>query len=224
MKWTRRRVGIGAAVVLALVATAVAIAAGGNPPDTDGVAAEVVYTDVQVKHRECEGVDGPYAEEFIRATGTSTGDPRLSGKYQIRIYLLVNLSNGVGIDEGTFTIRDPDTGRLKAAGKLKDAGEDLEITQGVLFGRIFNEGVGPDEETQGKGRIIANFRTTFGPEGITTQIGGVTTDGRLPAVVWRGHCTGPYERFGGEIGGGEASATAATASRGLSPWSRLVAR
>jgi hypothetical protein len=222
MRWTKRRLTIALMLAAALTASTAAIAAQRHQPDTDEVMAEVAYTHVKVKHRECEGVDGPYAEEFVRVSGTSTGDPRLSGDVEVRIYLIVNIENGVGIEEGTFTIRDPATGSLKARGRLKDAGT-AEITQGVIFGRVHSEGAGPGEETQGDGQIIANFRTTFGPEGVTTQIGGEALDGRLPAVVWSGHCTGPYEHFEADISEGEATAPAATAaSRGLSGWSRLA--
>lgn len=223
MRWSRRRSSVAFALAVALAASTAAIAAHKNQPDTDEVAADVVYTHVKVKHRECEGVDGPYAEEFVRASGTATGDPRLSGEFEIRIYLIVNLTNGVGIEEGTFSIRDPDTGRLKARGRLKDAGT-AEISQGVIYGRVFDEGAGPGEETQGDGQIIANFRTTFGPEDVTTQIGSEASDGRLPAVVWSGHCTGPYEHFESDIGGSEGASAATRASDGLSGWSRLIAQ
>jgi hypothetical protein len=222
MRWTSRRLSVGLALAAVVAGSATAIAGQGNRPDADEVAAEVVYTHVQGKHRECEGVDGPYAEERVRASGTSTGDPRLSGEFEIRIYLIVNLANGVGIEEGTFRVRDLATGRLKARGKLEDAGT-AEISQGVLFGRVHDDGAGPDE-TRGDGQIIANFRTTFGPESITTQIGGTTSDGRIPAVVWSGHCTGRYEHFEVDIGGEAAAPNTTGAWRGLSGWSRVVSR
>lgn len=218
-RWGRRW-SIGVAVIAALGGSAVAIAGQEAPPDTDEVTAKVVYNHVSAMHRECEGVDGPYAEEFVTASGPAKGDPRLSGQFTIRIHLIVNVANGVGIEEGTFTIRDPRTNQLKADGTLKDSGT-AEISQGVLFGQVHDQGTGPGEETQGAGQIIANFRTTFGA-GITTQIGGTTADGRIPAVIWSGECTGPFERFEGDIVDGGAAAT--DAPQGLSGWSRLIAR
>ena len=43
--------------------------------------------------------------------------------------------------------------------------------------------------------MIANWRTTFHPNGaVTAEIGGEAGDARLPAIVTRGGCKGPFER------------------------------
>ena len=53
-----------------------------------------------------------------------------------------------------------------------------------------------DVRPAGVEALIANWRTTFHPNGaITAQIGGEAADGRLPAIVTRGRCKGPFERL-----------------------------
>jgi hypothetical protein len=65
-----------------------------------------------------------------------------------------------------------------------------EVSQGTVVGKVL----------KGSMSLIANWRTTFHENGaITAQIGGVAPDGRLPAVVSRGSCKGPFTRIEADI-------------------------
>jgi hypothetical protein len=202
----------GLAVLVALGTLAVgtlAVASGERRPDTDTVMTTIVFEDVVGKERFCDGVDGPYAEQYVRVTGTATGDSRLSGNVEFSVYLIVNIDNGVGIEDGTIRITDPATGRTKVKARVKDSGV-AEIWQGLLFGEVRARGMG-GEETSGAGRIHANYRTTFHPNGaIVMQVGGEAADGRIPGVIFSGRCKGKFERFEGEIPPPPATTTART--------------
>ena len=132
-----RLAGMVALGVLGVVAAAVA--AGGRQPDTDSVTATVVFSHVEGKTRSCEGVDGEYAEQFVTVTGTSTGDPRLSGKVTFSVRVIVNVENGVGTESGTIRIQDAQTGRTKVKAQAKDAGV-AEIWQGLVAGQVRDGG------------------------------------------------------------------------------------
>ena len=196
----RAKRGLAALVVLGTLAVGtLAVASGDRRPDTDTVMTTIVFTHSEGKERFCEGVDGEYAEQVVRVTGTATGDSRLSGDVEFSVYLIVNIENGVGIEDGTIRITDPATGRTKVKARVKDSGV-AEIWQGLLFGQVRDRGVGPDEETVGSGTIHGNYRTTFNPDGsIVMQVGGEAADGRIPGVIFSGKCKGKYERFESDI-------------------------
>jgi hypothetical protein len=199
---------LGASTVLGVGAAA--IAGGGGGPRVEPVEAAITYTHLVVNSRSCEGPGGEIAEERVRVTGTSTGDPRLTGNVTVRLRDLFKVETNDEFQRGTLVIRNPRTGRKKVVARFADAGTGIEnqIFQGVLVGSVRN----------GNLRLIANWRTTFHANGaVTAQIGGITSDARLPAVVFRGHCTGPFERFEIDLppprsGRGEA---VIQASRGL---------
>jgi hypothetical protein len=195
----RARRSLAGMVALGLLGVVAAgVAASGRQPDTDSVMATVVFSHVEGKTRSCEGVDGEYAEQFVTVTGTSTGDPRLSGKVTFSVYVIVNVENGVGTENGTIRIQDAQTGRTKVKAQAKDAGVG-EIWQGLQSGRVSDRGSG-GEATTGTGQIHANYRITFLPNGaVTMQIGGESADGRQPGVIFSGQCKGKYERFESDI-------------------------
>lgn len=180
---TRKRLLGGLALIAVLMVSAVAIA-GGSGPKIDPVQATIVYTFAELDMRSCEGPGGEvFTEQRVRAFGTAEGDPRLSGDVEVSLRLLNEDSTGESFQKGRLVIRDPDTGRKKADASFTDAGV-AEIFQGVLVGKV---------KPRSKG-LIANWRTTFHPNGaITAQIGGEAGDGRLPAVVVEGRCSGPFE-------------------------------
>jgi hypothetical protein len=196
---SRRRLGLAGVVALgALGVIAAAVAAGGRQPDTDGVMATVVFSHVEGKTRLCEGVDGEYAEQVVTVTGTSTGDPRLSGRVTFSVYVVINIENGVGTESGSIRIRDAQTGRTKLKAKAQDAGV-AEIWEGLFAGQVRDRGSGGEEST-GTGQIHANYRITAFPNGaVTMQIGGVNADGRNPGVIFNGRCKGKFERFEADI-------------------------
>ena len=195
----RARRSLAVMVALGLLGVvAAAVAASGRQPDTDSVMATVVFSHVEGKTRFCEGIDGEYAEQFVTVTGMSTGDPRLSGKVTFSVRVIVNVENGVGTESGTIRIQDSQTGRTKVKARVKDAGV-TEIWQGLAFGQVRDRGSG-GEETSGTGRIHANYRITFMPNGaVVMQIGGESADGRQPGVIFSGTCRGKYERFESDI-------------------------
>lgn len=196
---SRRKLGLAGLVALAALGViAAAVAAGGRQPDTDTVMATVVFSHVEGKTRVCDGVDGEYAEQVVTVTGTSTGDPRLSGRVTFSAYVVINIDNGVGTESGSIRIRDAQTGRTKLKARAQDAGV-AEIWEGLLAGRVRDRGSGGEEST-GAGRIHANYRITAFPNGaVTMQIGGVNSDGRNPGVIFDGSCRGKFERFEADI-------------------------
>ena len=210
----RRGLGLAGVVALGVLGVvAAALAAGGRQPDTDSVLANVVFTHVEGKTRLCEGVDGEYAEQVVTVTGTSTGDPRLSGRVTFSVSVLINIENGVGTEDGTIRIQDAQSGRTKLKARAQDAGV-AEIWEGLLAGQVRDRGSGGEGST-GTGQIHANYRITAFPNGaVTMQIGGVNADGRNPGVIFNGRCKGKFERFEADI---PPPATATTRTRAVAP-------
>jgi hypothetical protein len=189
---------VGLLGLAALSAAAVGVASGDNRPQVDQVAAEITFTHVQGKTRQCEGQDGEYAENRLTFTGTSSGDSRLSGNVELDFHELVNFTQGFGPMQGRIVIRDPGSGRKKADGQLDGTGP-LDFVQGVIAGRAHDEG-GGDEETTGDGLLVANWRLVYAVTGVTMQLGGETTDGRLPASISSGECKGKWQEIDEPIG------------------------
>jgi hypothetical protein len=208
----RRNRWAAAALALSAVVGVSAAAIAGNgrpphvgPPHIEQIEAEITYRHVTGKQRFCEGPEGEFVQQRLRVTGTSTGDPRLTGKVTLQLKGLLNeVATGESFQRGTLVIRNPVTGRKKAVARVVDAGIE-EIFQGTLVGSVRN----------GNRMLIANWRTTFHENGaVTAQIGGVAPDRRLPAVVVRGRCTGSFERFDADI---PPPAGVAAAGRGAKP-------
>src|SRR5512134_1081542 len=198
---SRKRWMGAVALVAVLGVSAAAIAAGGGPK-IDPVEATITFTFAEVDYRGCEGRgDETFTEQRVHVIGTAEGDPRLAGAVEVRLRLLNEDSTGESFQKGKLVVRDPDTGRKKVVARFTDAGV-AEIFQGMVEGKV-NRG-GKD--------LIANWRTTFHPNGaITAQIGGAAADGRLPAVVTKGRCKGPFDHLEYEIPPPET--TVATARR-----------
>lgn len=185
-------------VVAGLVTAVVAVATGGGP-QVDQPAATIVFDHFKGKFRSCEGQDGFYAENRVELTGTSTGDSRLTGAVEVAYSELVNLTQEAGPQSGRITIRDSASGTEKADGKFDNAGP-VDFTQGVIAGRVRDEGTGSDEEGLGAGALIANWRVRYGGDGsITAQIGGEAADNRLPTALWSGACKGKFEEFEADL-------------------------
>jgi hypothetical protein len=107
-------------LTLAIAATAatLAVAAALNPKtDPTQAAFTAQRTDQQVK--TCTGQDGTYADVKGTYSGTTTGDPRLTGKLVVKTDALVNQDTGLGTSRGTVRILDPETNKTKAHGKFK---------------------------------------------------------------------------------------------------------
>jgi hypothetical protein len=167
---------------------------GGNGSlQSDDVQATVIMTHVHARYRACDGEDGFYFES--RQTvyyGTSTGDPRLSGDFQLTATLdLFNVTKLNGPQYGNVVIRDPVTGRKKAEGASSawgDAGSNF--VKGTIVGFVRDErgGAGP---TSGSGHWVAGFEFKVRPDGaFVLQIGGMSVDNRMPGGIWSGGCPG----------------------------------
>lgn len=196
---SKRRVVAVAVAVLSVFALGSAAFAGGGG-DTDEVLATLDFSRVQGQFRLCEGQDGTYDEEKGVASGTSTGDPRLSGRFEVHFTSLDRLTDEghLGTVRGTFEVFDPDTGKKKVDATfhfVQRYGEE----RGVIVGRVVDEGTGPSEETTGAGTLVANVQISFveedGTFDVVGQIGGTSDSTQMPAVIQRGHCTGPFEDF-----------------------------
>ena len=181
------------AVPAALVASAVAIAAHSGPPRTDRVAADITFTHIRGELRTCEGQGGEYIEQKVVVTGTATSETGLAGDVSVRAHVLVEADTGDGYNSGRMIIRDTATGALKLSARYDNAHMGpLAMSQGVLtgFGR----------DAQGRAPLVANWRITVHPNGaVTAQIGGEAADGRLPALLVAGRCSGRFERFEGDF-------------------------
>ena len=194
---SRKRWIGGLALMVVLGASAAAIASGGGPK-IDQVQATITYTFVELEQRSC-GPEGEFTEQRVRGLGTAEGDARLTGDVEVRLKLLNEGATGESFQKGKLIIRDPETGRKKVVARFVDAGV-AEIFQGVLVGTV----------RRGSKDLIANWRTTFHANGaITAEIGGEAADGRLPAIVTRGGCKGPFESSELEIPPPDEEATAA---------------
>jgi hypothetical protein len=215
-----RLAAAGLALFAVLVVSAAALAQSGGVPRVDRVEATVVFTHASTKTRACDGQDGPYVEQRVRATGTATGDARLTGNLTFDLELLVG-PTGDGFQQGKVVIRDPASGRRKVVANEVDAGRD-ELNQGMVFGTIHGGGQGDDgddddDDGRRSERLFANWRLTFHENGaVTAQIGGEAADGRLPAVAVSGRCTGPFESAEVDLPPPPATATAT-----LSPGRRI---
>jgi hypothetical protein len=185
----------------------------GGALNADDVVAEMVVRHSRVKTRECDGPDGHYAESRNVFTGTSTGDPRLSGIFEFAmIYDMLTFDEFTGPDISNITIRDPATGRIKAEGRASSWGKE-DWLQGAIVGVVRDEG-GGSEETTGSGQWIANFRIQFG-NGAVISIGGTAPPGKPAAGIFSGGCPGvEWTEFEFDLGGTGLSALSTTAPAG----------
>ena len=166
----------------------------GGTPQADNLEASIVYTHLHGRFKECEGEDGHYFVTDHTFTGTSIGDSRLTGRFEVHVHDLFNSTEGLGPQTGHVVIRDALTGRKKAEGTYSAWGP-TDYVQGTLVGRVYDEGAG-GEPTRGAGNLAANWRVTFHADGsIVAQIGGAVSDNRIPAGVSSGTCDTKFTPF-----------------------------
>jgi hypothetical protein len=170
------------ATAAALAAAGIAVAAGGGTAKTEAVTATFTAAPTgKTKTRTCTGADGTYNQTKGVYTGTSTGDPRLTGDIVIRTKTLVNLDNGLGVTRGkVFLKRD---GRRVAKASLQAVNTQRGKLDGFLSGHTRNG--------HGNARLFANFSATFNADG-TQLTGELGSDAPVPpensAVLQSGHC------------------------------------
>jgi hypothetical protein len=162
-----RWISLALAAILALTVAGIAVAhKASKSGKTEATQATFTATPdaAKTKTRQCTGEDGTYNITHGVYTGTSTGDPRLTGNVTIKSESVVNLDNGLGWTKGRVYLRDGSTGKLKA-----NAGLDAVNTQrGKLDG--FLKGQARDTDGKGHLSLLANFSATFNADG--TQLTG----------------------------------------------------
>lgn len=157
----------------ALVATGLAIAHEKQSKKTEAVAASFTAAPTErTTTRQVVGQDGTYNVTHGVYQGTSTGDPRLTGKITMRTKTVVNVTNGYGWTKGHVVLRDDD-GDLKAKATLVAVNSQRGVLNGLLTGRV-----------KGAGKLIANFTAAFNATG--TSLSGELGVGQNTAIVTSG--------------------------------------
>jgi hypothetical protein len=172
---------LGASLLVALVATGIAVANEGAKADTDAVSAAFQAERTKVAEKTCTGGDGTYrsAREEFRGTVTST-DPRLSGAVVLKTRSFVNQTTGLGTTSGEATVRGTD-GKVKGVVRLTAVNTQGGVLEGVLQGRVKSSGDVPG------GTLTANFHAQFSAAtALAGTIGG--GGGANTAVVQGGGC------------------------------------
>src|SRR5688500_656294 len=166
----RRLTWIGIAALAALLATGIAVASH-KAKGTDPVAATFTAAPTQTDTKTCTGPDGQYNITRAKYEGTSTGDPRLTGRITIRTHSVVNLTNGYGWTKGHVWVRDAD-GKARAHARLVAINSERVVLNGFLTGRA----KGVSEAAPG-GALLANFSAAFNAAGtsLTGTLGGTST-------------------------------------------------
>jgi hypothetical protein len=171
------------AAAAALAAGGIAVAAGGgNSAKTEQVTATFTAAPTaKTKTRTCTGADGTYNQTKGVYTGTSTGDPRLSGDIVIRTKTLVNLDTGLGVTTGKVSVKKD--GKAIAKAGLKAVNTQRGKLDGFLTGHARNG--------QGNARLFANFSAAFNSDGsqLTGELGAdAPVAPQNTAVLQSGHC------------------------------------
>lgn len=187
-RWLRRgALALAPALLLATAGTTVVSAGGARA--TDEVIATLDFKRVEGGARFCEGHDGTYDQERGAAHGTSSGDPRLSGRMVLDFVSLDRLTDAghLGTLTGRLRVFDPGTGRKKVDARV-DVVQHYGEQVGILVG-----------EVDGGSVIVGNVRIGFveqdGQFDIVGQIGGETDRPNMPAVIQSGRCSGPFEPY-----------------------------
>jgi hypothetical protein len=184
----RLKLGLGIGVLVTLLTAGVALAKHGNGgTHTDSVAATATVTQTSQQEKTCAGTDSPTYRQF-RATssGTSTGDPRLTGTVRVKAHGLINTTTMVGQVTGSVKIRAAN-GKLAHA-KLLTVFRNGTL-HGLIVGRVKDRSTGAAEEMSGSGKLIAPVVVTFSGTTVTLQIGtsaALTNAG----VIQKGGCNG----------------------------------
>lgn len=185
----RSALTISILAVAAFSAASVAVAGQRHAPKVDPVLGTFSFASAHEKQRVCAGEDGPYIEIRAHHVGEQEGDARLSGDIELEAHNLVNLVTGLGTSEGTFTVRDPATNALKVKGEYHGIFTEGSKFHGLAFGTVR----GPE----GKSEVIDLFKAdvNLATGVVSGQFGGEADDRRIPAVIHRGDCSGPWTKI-----------------------------
>jgi hypothetical protein len=154
---------------LALVAAGAAVAHGKRgKAHTDSVSATLAATQSRIANKLCTGEDGAYRAFHGKWSGTSTGDPRLTGKLRLYARGLVNTTTGSGQVTGWLGIRG-DKSWAKARLVATYTGGNLN---GYVIGWVRDRTGSTNEETAGSGRLLGSFAGAIAPDGaLAARIG-----------------------------------------------------
>lgn len=181
----RLRLWLGIAGLIALLTAGVAVAKHKNGgTHTDSVAATATVTQTSNREKTCTGTDGQYRQFRATSSGTSTGDPRLTGTVRIKAHGLINTTTQRGQVTGRVHIRSTN-GKLAHA-KLITVFRDGKL-HGVIVGRVKDRSTGGAEEVSGSGKLIAPVVVTFAGTQVTLQI-GTSEAATMAGVIQKGGC------------------------------------
>ncbi len=155
---------------LALVATGAAVAHGKRgKTHSDSAAAALNASQAQIKNTTCTGEDGAYREFWSKASGTATGDPRLSGTLKFVAHGVINTTTDRGHVTGWLRIRGEKTGTHARFVAVHRNGQ----LEGYVIGWAHDKSGSTVEDTSGSGRLLGVLTGTIGPNGsFTGSIGG----------------------------------------------------
>jgi hypothetical protein len=141
----------------------------------------MVITHAKGKYRECVGAEGdPWGEDEVTFTGSSAGDPELTGRIEMNVRDLFSFVTNVGPSIATLIIRDPATGREKMRGSYTGWGPpgDVIYIQATVVGRVNGEN---------GGKLIAGWTVLYKDGGVYGEFDGAPI-GPVPAGVYSGKC------------------------------------
>jgi hypothetical protein len=182
----RRLTWIGIAALIALVAAGIAVAHERGAKGTDPVSATFTATATKTETRTCTGPDGTYNIVHARYEGTSTGDPRLTGRITLRTKSVINTTTGYGWTKGWLAVRNGDGRRLAQAYVV-----GVNSTQTTVNGFATGRARGVSETAPG-GTLLANLTTTLSGNILTGKLG--TNGSQNTAIVFSGACNRERDR------------------------------
>jgi hypothetical protein len=177
----RRLTWIGIAALVALVAAGIAVAHGRNAKGTDPVSATFTATATKTETKTCTGPDGTYSIGRARWEGTSTGDPRLTGRITIKSRGVVNTTTGFGWSRGDATVRNAE-GKVLARTHFVGVVSGGTTTNGFITGHTRTV-----SDAAPGGTLLANFTSTQSGNTLTGKLG--TNGSQNTAIVYSGACS-----------------------------------
>ncbi|MDB4871619.1 MAG: hypothetical protein JWL97_2623 [Gemmatimonadales bacterium] len=182
--------------------------AGEGAPRAKHLRGSMVITHAKGKVRECVGADGdPWGEDEVTFTGTSVGDPELTGRIEMRVYDIYSFATNAGPSIATLIIRDPATDQEKARGSYTAWGPpgDLIYVQGTVVGRVNGEN---------GGKLIAGWTVVYRGGGVYGEFDGAPV-GPVPAGMYSGKCPSsiPWTHFENDVPNPANAMAASTNSR-----------
>ena len=191
----------------------------GRPNQSNDIQAVIAILHNRGHFRTCTGTDGAfYAENHQINTGTVSGDARLTGNIEMHVTEIVHAGDDVWTPSfGTFVIRDPGSGRIKADGDY-DAWAHADVFEGTIVGRVRDAG-----GNEG-GNLIANVGVVFGENGsLSIRVGGVSPpESRMNAGIFDGKCSGPWTEYDSDVPPPVASGARIPSLPTSSLWQRLL--